>query len=366
MVGPQILLAQGIADYFERENLPIFGVKESAARLESSKIFSKRFMKKHGLPTADFEVFEDAQSAEKFVRAQFAKPDSYSVLKADGLAAGKGVVLAATLEQALEAIQKMMVEGTFAEAGRKILIEKKMQGPELSLLAFCDGKTLRPLPYARDYKRVFDGQTGPNTGGMGAICPVPVSAADQKAIEKTILQPFLQGIQAEGIDYRGIIYFGLMLTPQGPSVLEFNVRFGDPETQSLLPLLGADLAEIFLATVHKKLDQVVLAPPKESAVGLVCAAGGYPGTYENHKEISGLAQNARDPMQLAENVWAFHAGTVQENGRFYSNGGRVLNVVALGDNFAQARTRAYEAVGGIAFEGMHFRRDIGLEMVEAT
>ena len=367
VVGPEIPLAAGIADFFQKENLPIFGVDRACAKLESSKIFSKRFMQKHGMPTADFESFDDAIAAADFCRRQFKSGNSeYSVIKADGLAAGKGVILCDNLDAALDAIDQIMVRKSFGAAGEKIIIEKRLQGEELSLLAFCDGKTVRSLPSARDYKRVFDGQKGPNTGGMGAISPLPVSSELQLQIENKVIAPFLKGLKTDGLDYRGVIYFGLMLTAAGPYVLEFNIRFGDPETQSVLPLLRADLAEIFVSTVHQKLSEVQIPKVEEVSVGIVCASGGYPGKYENHKQIFGLAANADDPLRLDENGWAFHAGTVQEDGKFYTNGGRVLNVVALGKNFKEAHQRAYDAIQKVSFEGMHYRTDIGKEMFSAS
>ena len=351
-VGPEAPLGAGIVDFFREKGLRIVGPDRRAAQLECSKAFAKEFMRRHGLPTADFEVFEDAGKALDYCRARF-KAGVSLVVKADGLAAGKGVTVCDTVEEAEAAVRSMMVEKVFGAAGNKVLIEERLSGDECSLMAFCDGKFLQSLPPARDHKRVFDGDKGPNTGGMGAVCPYTLPPGQLDQITRAVLLPFLKGLQKDGLDYRGIIYFGLMLTPKGPQVLEFNVRFGDPETQAVLPLVESDLAAVCDAVIDQKLDKVSFKVPAAFSFGVVCASGGYPGTSQKHKKISGLKEAA------AEGALVFHAGTTSEGGEFYTSGGRVLSVVAKAASFAEAREKCYRAVGKVHFEGMHYRKDIG-------
>ncbi len=247
----------------------------------------------------------------------------------------------------------MLVDKAFGAAGEKILIEEGLIGEELSLLALCDGKTIRALPTARDYKRVFDNNQGPNTGGMGAISPLPLDPKLMDEIERKVVQPFLQGVKSDSLDYRGVIYFGIMLTAAGPYVLEFNTRFGDPETQVVLPLIKSDLVELFDAVVDQTLDQAKFELYNETCVGVVCASGGYPGPIESHKEITGIENSSSNG-----HAFLFHAGTTQEGARFFTNGGRVLNVVAKAPTAAEARKKCYEAVSKVRFDGMHYRKDI--------
>lgn len=357
VVGPEVPLCDGLVDAFEKAGLRAFGPVKSAARFEGSKIFSKNFMKKYGIPTANFATFEDADKALAFLKDPNAAIEAPCVVKADGLAAGKGVSVCDTAEEAIAAVEQMMVKKVFGAAGEKIVIEERLAGDELSLLALCDGKTIRALPTARDYKRVFDDNKGPNTGGMGAISPVAVPPALLAEIERKVVQPFLTGIRAEKIDYRGVIYFGIMLTAQGPYVLEYNVRFGDPETQVVLPLLKSDLVELFNAVIDRRLDQVKFETHPETCVGVVCASGGYPGSYDSHKEISGT-----EALPNNGSSFLFHAGTSKEGTKIFTNGGRVLNVVAKGANAAEARKKCYEAVAKVRFDGMHYRKDIAANL----
>lgn len=354
VVGPEEPLSCGIVDSFKMRGLKIFGPDKKCARLEASKIFAKQFMKKYNIPTADFEVFDDVTKALEFVsnRGRWMRDDGL-VIKADGLAAGKGVTVCNSIEEAKVAVKKMMVQKIFGSAGEQIIIEERFLGEELSLMAFCDGKTLKALPTARDYKRVNDFNQGPNTGGMGAFSPVPLSADLQNQIQEKILIPFLKGLQAENLDYRGLIYFGLMLTEQGPTVLEFNVRFGDPETQVVLPLVETDLLSILLAVMEQSLDKISLELSLENCVGVVCASGGYPEKYETGKEIWGLPT-----ISAEEGVMVFHAGTQLKDGKYWTAGGRVLTVVGKGNSIVEARRKAYGALFKIEFQKMHFRNDI--------
>ena len=363
VIGPEAPLAGGIADYFRQKNLPVFGPDKKCARLESSKIFAKEFMTKYGIPTAKYRVFESFSDASDFLNNLSLIGSSRNdallsnlplVIKADGLAAGKGVYICETKVEAETSLENMMVKKIYGTAGENVVIEEKLAGKELSLMAFCDGITLKALPPARDHKRVFDKDKGPNTGGMGAYAPAPLKEHVMQEIEETILQPFLRGIKREGLDYRGIIYFGIMLTYNGPYVLEFNVRFGDPETQVVLPLIKTDLKEILDAVVDQNLEKCRLELNGGCCVGVVLASGGYPGKYQTHKEISGLDSMTPGP----DNVAVFHAGTVKESGKFYTSGGRVLNVVGLAATFAEARQKCYGAAANINFDEMHYRKDI--------
>lgn len=351
IVGPDDPLAGGIVDIFQKAGLRIFGPNAAAARLEASKSFAKEFMRKYGIPTAASWTFNEASAAQEYVRAA-----RYPlVVKADGLALGKGVVIAENLEQALEAIHQSMELKVFGEAGNTVVIEEFLVGVECSLHALVDGKHHLLFPDARDHKRALDGDQGLNTGGMGTISPSGVlSASMQEALYESIFLPFLRGLAAEGLPFQGMLFPGLMMTAEGPKVLEFNCRFGDPETQVLMRRLKSDLLDLLEATVNGTLDQCTPAWDDRSAVCVVLASGGYPGPIEKGKVIEGLAAAADD-----SEVIIFHAGTKQEQGAFFTNGGRVLGVTALGSTLEEARAKAYRAADLITFEGKQCRRDIG-------
>jgi phosphoribosylamine--glycine ligase len=367
VVGPEDPLAAGVADTFAQAGLPLFGPSRAAARLESSKAFAKEFMVRHGVPTARFEV-ADSPAAALAAVARFGTP---VVVKADGLAAGKGVTVAPDRRAAEEAVRAAMEEGAFGEAGRRVVIEECLEGPEVSVLALTDGETVLPFPPAQDHKRVFDGDRGPNTGGMGAYCPAPVLSPDEEDfVMDRVLLPTVGGMAAAGTPYRGVLYAGLMLTRDGPRVLEFNCRFGDPETQVILPLLEDDLAELMLAALGSGaghggggLDRIRargLRLRPGSAVSVVMASRGYPGPYEAGKPVEGLEVVATRP-----GIKVFHAGTrIGPNGRTVETaGGRVLNVVAVGATLRDAVRDAYRAVALIHFEGAHYRSDIAARAV---
>lgn len=362
IIGPEAPLVEGLADDLRRGGLAVFGPGKAAARLEGSKVFSKNFMKAHGLPTADFRAFDRAETAEAFVKGE-GRNTGFRVVKADGLAAGKGVVVAKNEEETLAAVRDMLVGKRFGAASQTILIEDTLVGEELSVMALTDGKTLVPLLATQDHKRVFDHDKGPNTGGMGAYGPVPqVSAETWRRIETEVFQRFLAGLAAEQLDYRGVIYFGLMLTAGGPQVLEFNVRFGDPETQVILPMGKGDWLPLFLNTAQGTLAGQSFVPRGGAAITVVMASGGYPGDFAKGKVITGL-----ESLEGDKDVAVFHAGTTHDaQGRFVTNGGRVLAVTARGTDLAGAREKAYAAVQKIAFEGAHFRRDIGARALPAV
>ncbi len=348
IVGSEAFLAEGIVDEFSKRNLKIFGPTKVASHLETSKIFAKQFMAQYGIPTAEFVVFDNPDEATKFVQST----DEPVVVKADGLAAGKGVFVTSTKAEAVEAIDLLMRKKIFADAGSRIVIEKRLIGKEVSALAFCDGETIVPMPGCMDYKRAYDNDNGPNTGGMGCVSPVPhYDEMTREVVRKVIFERTLKGLQNEGIDYRGVIYAGLMITSQGPYVLEYNCRFGDPETQVLMLLLKTDLLEILQAVVERQLSKLKVEWVNKASVCVVLASGGYPGSYQTGYEIKGL-----------ENCGAivFHAGTKKVNGKYLTNGGRVLNVCALGENVSQAREIVYREIKKIFFEKMHFRNDIAL------
>jgi phosphoribosylamine---glycine ligase len=354
VVGPDDALAAGIVDVFEAEGLRIFGPTKSAARLESSKIFAKELMRAKRIPTARAAIFEKQEAA-----AAFLKESRFPiVIKADGLALGKGVIVAQDFEEARAAVEAMMSEGRFGEAGRRLLIEECLAGSECSLHALVDGKNFVMLASARDHKRAFDGDAGPNTGGMGAFSPANNFGAEQQAeFEDVVMRPLMDGLRESGVIFRGLLFPGLMITADGPRVLEFNCRFGDPETQAILPRLKSDLVPLLEATIDGKLDRATIEWDKRPAVTVVMASGGYPGKYERGKTISGLESAASEDVQI------FHAGTRRENGEVVTSGGRVLAVTALGETVDAARTRAYEAVSKIDFENCHYRRDIALSAV---
>jgi len=351
VVGPDDPLAAGIVDYFESEGLRIFGPTKSAARLESSKIFAKELMRSKQIPTARAAIFEKQEAAFAFLQESHFP----IVIKADGLALGKGVIVAKNVEEADAAVAAMMSEGRFGEAGRRLLIEECLTGTECSLHALVDGKNFRMLASARDHKRAFDGDAGPNTGGMGAFSPANnFDAAMAARFEREVMRPLLDGLRENRVTFRGLLFPGLMMTVVGPRVLEFNCRFGDPETQAILPRLRSDLLSLLEATIDGTLANMKIEWDERAAVTVVIASGGYPAEYETGKPISGLDRAASDGVQI------FHAGTKRENGGIVTSGGRVLAVTALGDDIASARARAYEAVAKINFEGCHYRRDIAV------
>ncbi len=350
IVGPEASLCAGIVDAFRAKGLRVFGPSQQAAQLEGSKVFSKRLLLKYGVPTAAAEIFDNADTARAFIR-KHAVP---VVVKADGLAAGKGVVVAQSVEEAERAIDDIMLRKIFGGAGAQVVVEECLAGEEVSVMALVDGRTFRVLATAQDHKRVFDGDRGPNTGGMGAYSPTPVVGKELNGPIDEIFRRTLGGLRAEGIDYRGVLYAGLMLTKQGPSVLEFNCRFGDPETQVVVPRMDFDLIEAALATIEGRLDALDLKWKPEAAVCVVMAAGGYPGPFERGKTIEGLKETAG-----LDNVTVFHAGTRRgAGGQIVTDGGRVLGVTALGGNIAEAARGAYDAAQRITFDGAQFRRDI--------
>src|SRR5437588_3471670 len=352
VVGPDEPLALGIVDLFGRDNLRIFGPTKSAARLESSKIFAKELMRAQKVPTAQAQTFSDSQTALSYCdELKFPV-----VIKADGLALGKGVIIANDAATARSTIEAMMNEARFGDAGRRIVIEEFLRGRECSIHALVDGENYRLLESARDHKRAFDGDEGPNTGGMGAFSPANNwNSKLQSQFETEVMRPVLRGLAKEGVVYRGLLYPGLMMTDDGPRVLEFNCRFGDPETQALLPRLKSDLVQLLEATIDGKIDQQTIEWDKRASVTVVLASAGYPGKYEGGKVISGLENAAK-----LEGVQIFHAGTKSAGSQIVTAGGRVLAVTALGSTIADARKRAYEAVELIQFEGCHYRRDIAL------
>lgn len=349
IVGPEDPLLAGIVDFFEARGLAIFGPNALAAKIEGSKSFAKSIMKRHSIPTAGYESFIDYESALAYVREQGAP----IVVKADGLAAGKGVVVAQTLEEAEDALFSIMQDGAFGQAGSRVVVEEFMSGEELTLLAFVDGETVKPMITAQDHKAVFDGDRGPNTGGMGTYAPVPhMSQELVNEIVDTIVKPMAKAMVSEGISFKGILYTGLMITSEGPKVVEFNARFGDPETQVILPLLETDLVDICLATVKGELESVDVQWSKKSALCVVMAAPGYPGEYPKGAVIQGL------PKPNKESI-VFHAGTKLTSEGTVTNGGRVLGVTGIHDTLEQAQEIAYKQVASIQFEGAHFRKDIG-------
>lgn len=349
-VTPDDPLALGCVDRLEEEGIPAFGPTAYAAQMEASKIFSKNLMRKYGIPTAKCEIFTEMDKALAYLDTQKAP----IVVKADGLALGKGVVVAATIEEAKNAVIEMMEGGKFGKSGARVLIEECMVGREVTVLCFCDGKTIRPMPASQDHKRVFDGDKGLNTGGMGAFAPSPLYTEEiAERTEKEILIPTLNAMNSEGFTFKGVLYVGLMLTKDGPKVVEYNARFGDPETQAVLPLLESDLFAIMRAVREGRLAETDIRWKKESAACIVLASGGYPEKYESGKLISGL-EDAE-----AAGATVYHAGTKKTDAGYVTAGGRVLGVTALGDTLADAVHSAYAAAEKIHFEGAHMRRDIG-------
>jgi len=358
VVGPDDPLAAGIVDLFVAQKLRVFGPTKSAARIESSKIFAKELMRAQKIPTAEANTFSDSDEAFRYCeRLKFPV-----VIKADGLALGKGVIIAPDAAAARSTIDAMMNEGRFGDAGRHIVIEEFLRGSECSLHALVDGKNYQLLESARDHKRAFDGDLGPNTGGMGAFSPANNWRTElEDQFDKKIMRPLLRGLHEEGITFRGLLYPGLMISADGARVLEFNCRFGDPETQVILPRMKSDLLPRLEATIDGKIDRYTIEWDARAAVTVVLASGGYPGKYETGKPISGLEEAAK-----LDHVQIFHAGTKRANGKLVTNGGRVLAVTALGSTIATARERAYDAVSRIHFEGCHYRRDIAMSAIAAV
>jgi len=353
VVGPELPLDRGIVDRFQEAGRRILGPRRAAAQLECSKAFAKAFMTRHGIPTARYRVCECAEDAHHVIaRGELGLP---VVIKADGLAAGKGVVVAEDRREADAAIRTSMEERQFGDAGARIVIEECLSGPEVSFFALCDGRTAIPLGSAQDHKRVFDGDRGPNTGGMGALAPSPlVNAGLETWIMREIVEPVLAGMRAEGHEYRGFLYAGLMLTCDGPKVIEFNVRFGDPEAQVVLPLIESDLPALLAAAADGTLGPRTIAAGSGVTVGVVLASAGYPGSVQSGVPIHGI-----DDARQLEGVDVFHAATELRNGQIVTSGGRVLTVVGRGATFDEAIARAYEGVSKISFDGMQYRRDIG-------
>ena len=349
VVGPEVPLMNGLVDDLEAAGIPAFGPRANAAEIEGSKSFAKDLMKKYGIPTARYEVFAEAEAARAYIRSE----GTPIVVKADGLAAGKGVVVAMTEQEALDAVDAIMEHNSFGDAGARVVIEEFMEGEEASLLAFTDGTVIRPMISAQDHKRAFDGDKGPNTGGMGTYAPAPVMTPEltERAVEE-ILKPTISAMEKEGRAYRGCLYLGLMITADGPKVVEFNARFGDPETQVVLPLLDGDLVQIMHACAGGTLADVPIRWKDGAAVCVVLSAGGYPASYEKGNEIYGIG-NAEKLGALV-----FHAGTAKKNGKIVTNGGRVLGVVGMGKDIASAVQSAYDAVDQISFKGEYHRKDI--------
>jgi phosphoribosylamine--glycine ligase len=357
VVGPDNPLALGIVDLFQKNGLRVWGPNQKAAQFESSKVFSQRFMEKYGIPTAKSGTFNEPAAARRFA----ASLDGKCAVKADGLALGKGVLICVNEAEANKAIGEILVSKAFGAAGARIVIQEFLEGMEISLHALCDGKMAKLFPTSQDHKRALDGDAGLNTGGMGTCCPTPfLSETALAETGRNILEPFMRGCVTEGIDFRGILYPGIMLTKSGPKVLEFNARFGDPETQVYLPRLENDLVELLDASVNGTLDKIELEWKPESSVCVVMASGGYPGSYAKGKPIHGLDEAAKFPKTKV-----FHAGTALKDGKIVTNGGRVLGVTAWAKDLRSAQAAAYAAVSKINFEGAHFRRDIAAKALKS-
>lgn len=360
VAGPETVLTEGLADEFEKRGMAFFGPSKAAARIEGSKGFAKALMKKYGIPTAAYETFDDEEKAIAYLKAN----DTYPiVIKADGLASGKGVIIAQSEEEAIDTVKDMLEGHTFSGAGRSVVIEEFMEGEEASMLCFCDGTNVVPMISAQDHKRIFDFDKGPNTGGMGAYAPAPVMTKEMcEEVNVRILRPIVAAMKKEGYPFKGCLYAGLMITSEGPKVVEFNCRFGDPETEAVLPLFDGDLARVMLDCVHGTLSDEAVVWKKACAVDVVLASEGYPASHSYGEVISGI-EDAKKAGCLV-----FHAGTVKKNGEYVVNGGRVLNVVALADTLAEAKAKAYEGVSRISWRGMQYRHDIadkGLLHLEA-
>jgi phosphoribosylamine--glycine ligase len=368
IIGPESPLIAGMADEFRAAGIPTFGPSKGAAAIEGSKVFAKELMAKYDIPTAAFRVFDDPCDASAYIES-LCNPQSAIrnpqwecpiVVKADGEAFGKGVFVCSTKDEALWAVQRTMVDKAFGASGDRVVIEERLEGQEASLVVITDGENVVPLTPVQDYKRIGDGDTGPNTGGMGCYSPVPAVPPElYNQVLDTIIKPTIQAMRKEGRTYTGVLYTGIILTRDGPKTLEFNCRFGDPETQVALPLLESDLVEIIQASLAGSLDSLEVKCYNGCAVCVVVASGGYPGHYETGKPISGL-----QAAGAVEGVIVFHAGTKLQNGQVLTSGGRVLGVTALGDTYRIAIDRAYEAAGMICFENMYYRRDIGARVAD--
>jgi len=351
MVAPDDPLANGMVDALEAAGIRAFGPKKNAAKLESSKVYAKGIMKKYGIPTADYKVFTEAEEAGDYIRNHGAPV----VVKADGLALGKGVVVALDVDTALKAVDWMMLDKKFGDSGNRVIVEECMTGPEVTVLAFTDGKTIVPMLPSQDHKRVFDNNMGPNTGGMGAFCPTLLYTDEiAETCMKTIIKPTIEAMNSEGTPFKGVLYFGLMLTPRGVRVIEYNARFGDPEAQPILSLLKTDLLDIFEAVVDERLHEIDIEWNSGYSCCVVMASGGYPEFYETGFEITGLEN-------VPDDITVFHAGTARDGDMIVTNGGRVLGVTATGDSLEQAAVRAYDGVRCINFEKAHYRTDIGVK-----
>ena len=351
-VAPDDPLAAGMVDAFEEAGIRAFGPNAKAAVIEASKVFSKNLMKKYGIPTAEYEVFDNSADAIAYVKDNNIAP---VVVKADGLALGKGVIIAQTVEDAEKAILSIMEDKKFGESGNKVVIEEFLTGPEVSVLSFTDGKTVKPMVSSKDHKRARDGDKGRNTGGMGTISPNPYYT-DELAEEcmETIFKPTIAAMEKEGRAFKGCLYFGLMMTPKGPKVIEYNARFGDPEAQVVLPRLKTDILDIIDAVIDERLDEIDIEWSDDCSACVVMASGGYPESYKKGIEMFGMDENGQ-----VEGATVYHAGTKYSDGKFYTNGGRVLGVTATGKTLDKALEKAYAAVGKISFDGAHYRHDIG-------
>jgi phosphoribosylamine---glycine ligase len=351
VVGPEEPLTKGIVDLFESKGLSIFGSSQKAAEIEGSKAFAKEMMKKYRIPTASYEIFEDHKEAMAYIR----KHGAPIVVKADGLAAGKGVIVCKTVEEAIETVSRIMLEKIFGDAGNRVVIEEYLVGEEASYIAFTDGKVILPMASSQDHKAVFDEDEGPNTGGMGAYSPAPV-VTDQvhEKILEMVLRPIIQGMGEEGRPYKGVLYAGLMIHDGHPKVLEFNARFGDPETQPVLVRMKGDIIPILEACIKGNLSQYQIEWDNRASVCVVMASKGYPGDYEKGKAIKGLKE-----VSQMKDVFVFHAGTGLKDGQIVTNGGRVLGVTGLGKDIPSAIERTYQAVKKISWDGVHYRTDIG-------
>lgn len=349
VVGPEVPLMEGIVDEFEARGMRIFGPRRNAALLEGSKVFTKNLFKKYNIPSADYGSFSDINEAREYLREKGAP----IVVKADGLAAGKGVVVAMDKETAFRALDTIMLDKAFGDAGREVVIEECLQGVEVSVFALCDGKNVVPMVAAQDHKRVFDGDEGPNTGGMGAYSPPPFYTPElHQQVMREIMEPVVKAMAAEGRPYKGVLYAGLMLTADGPKVLEFNVRLGDPEAQVILPLMETDYLTVLEAVIDEKLDETRVSFLSQASVCVVLASGGYPDSYKKGHVITGLED-------VSPGTLVFHAGTRRYGSQLVTDGGRVLSVVSTGDTIAQAIDKVYAEIPRIRFEGMHYRKDIG-------
>jgi phosphoribosylamine--glycine ligase len=352
VIGPDNYLAEGIVDKIQALGIQVFGPTKAAAEIEWSKSYAKRLMQEEGIPAARFKTFKDYAEALEYVKSQ----EFTLVIKADGLALGKGVVIAENMDQAEKALVDMMKKKLFGEAGNEIIIEEYLEGKEISVHAFCDGEHAVMFPASQDHKRIFDGDKGPNTGGMGTIAPVSWVTSDQmQEIKEKILLPTLAALKKRGRPFKGILFPGVMITKDGPKVIEFNARFGDPETQSYMRILESDLVDVLLACIDGTLDKQDIAWSKKSACCIVCASGGYPGAYEKGKVIRGLEKN------VDENIVIFHAGTKAIENKIVTNGGRVLGITAVANNLKESLAQAYRAVENIPFDGMQYRKDVGFK-----